>query len=76
MESLALAAAVVMLSLWGCAAGAIVCSYLQMRLMAAALGLLSILGGLWLLRTLPHAPLLWLINIAAGVVGLMQLLKR
>jgi len=75
MESLALAAAAVMLSLWGCAAGALVCSYLQLRLMAAALGLLSTIGGLWLLRTLPHAPLLWVIQIAAGIIGLMQLRK-
>lgn len=76
MGSLAAAAAVVMFSLWATALGSLACAYLGLRTAAAVFGLLSMIGGVWLMRTLPHAPVLWLVNIVAGVVGLLQLRGR
>lgn len=76
MESLALLAALVMLSLWGLAGASILLSLAGMRLAGAALGFLSVLAGVWLLFVLPGVPLLGAVNVLAGVVALRRYLER
>lgn len=69
MESLALMAVVVMLSLWGLAGSCLLVSFVGFRTLGAVLGFLSMLAGVWLLFILPHAPLLGLVNVVAGAVA-------
>lgn len=76
MESLALLAAVVMLSVWGVAGVSLLLSFLGMRLAGAVVGGVSVVAGAWLLFVLPHVPLLGLINIACGVVAIRRHLAQ
>jgi hypothetical protein len=76
MASLALAAAVVVLSLWFVAVASLVLSYLGFRLMGAIFGTMSAVAGIWLLCILPHAPLLGAMNLAAGFVAIWRYFKR
>jgi len=76
MASLALAAAIVVLSLWFVAGASLVLSYLGFRLMGAIFGAMSAVAGIWLLCILPHAPLLGAINLVAGSVAIWRYFKR
>lgn len=72
LASLALAVAVVMLSVWGVAALSLIFTFAGFRGAGALFGLLSALAGLWLLCVLPHAPLLGAINLVAGGVSIRR----
>jgi hypothetical protein len=72
MASLALAAAVVMLSVWGLAALSLICSFLGFRFAGAVTGALSFAAGLWLLCVLPHVPFLGAVNLVAGGVAVWR----
>lgn len=72
MASLALAAAVVILSVWGLAGVSLLLSFLGFRLAGAAFGFLSVAAGLWLLCVLPHAPFLGGVNLVAGGVAVWR----
>lgn len=76
MESLALMAVLVMLSLWGVAAFSLLLSFVGFRMAGAAFGVLSLAAGLWLLCVLPHAPLLGGVNVLAGVVSVRRYMNR
>lgn len=72
MESLAIAAAVVMLSVWLVAFLSLFFSFIGLRLIGAIFGLLSIFAGVWLLITLPHAPFIAAINIIPGIISIRR----
>jgi hypothetical protein len=72
MESLALLAAVVMLSVWGVAGASLLLSFLGFRRVGLALGVLSAAAGVWLLCVLPHVPLLGLLSLACGAVAVRR----
>lgn len=76
MGSLALLAAVVVLSLWGVAGLSLLLSFLGFRGAGCAFGVLSFAAGLWLLFVLPHVPLLGAMNILAGVVAVHRHIDR
>jgi len=66
MASLALAAAVVILSLWGLAAVSLLMTCFGFLKIGAVFGILSVAAGAWLLCILPHAPFVGLVNLSAG----------
>lgn len=66
MASLALAAAVVILSVWGVAGVSLIFTFSGFRLAGAVFGAVSVAAGAWLLCVLPHAPFLGAINLVAG----------
>lgn len=66
MGSLALLVALIVFSFWVVAGLSVVLSLAGFRLAGAILGGLSVLMGIWLLWVLPYAPLLGLLNLAAG----------
>lgn len=68
--SLALVAALVIFSVWGVGAAALLASSMGFRRVAAVLGVLSAAAGVWLLLLLPHAPILGGANILAGLVAI------
>lgn len=72
MASLALAAAVVILSIWFIAALSLFFSFLGFKLLGMIFGVLSTTAGIWLLITLPHAPFLAAINLIAGAVSIRR----
>lgn len=76
MASLAFVVAVIMLSFWGVAAISLLLTFAGFKGSGAALGVLSVVAGLWLLCVLPHAPLLGAINIVAGVVSIRRYLEE
>lgn len=76
MESLALMAALVVISLWGVAAFSLLFSFLGFRLAGFGLGVLSLVAGVWLLLVLPHVPLLGAVNVLAGFVAVRRHLNR
>lgn len=76
MASLALAVALIMISLWGLAGLSLLLTFLGFRVVGAALGLLSAAAGVWLLFILPHAPFFGLVNLVAGVVSIRRYLHR
>lgn len=75
MASLALVVAAVLLSLWFTAAASLLMSFLGFRVMGAMFGAMSAVAGIWLLFTLPHAPLLGVVNLAAGCISIWRYLK-
>lgn len=72
MASLALAAAIVILSIWTTAALSLIFSFIGLRLLGAIFGTLSLIAGIWLLIILPHAPFLSIVNIIAGVISVKR----
>lgn len=66
MASLALAAALVTLSILGLGLVAAGLSLAGWRTAGGVVGLLAVTSGLWLAVTLPHAVLLWVVPLAAG----------
>lgn len=72
MESLALLAALIVISVWGLAAISVLTSLLGLRKTGAFLGVLSVVAGVWLLFILPHAPFLGLVNIFAGFIAIRR----
>lgn len=76
MESLALLAALVILTMWGLAGASVILSLAGMKLAGAVLGGFSLVGGVWLLFVLPSAPILGAVNALAGVVALHRYLDR
>lgn len=75
MESLALTAALVMLSVWALAALAVALSFLGWRLVGSLFGGLSVAAGAWLIYVLPHAPWLGAINLLAGSIAIVRAVK-
>lgn len=76
MASLALLAALIILSFWLVAGLSLLAAFFGFRWVGLLLGLLSILMGVWLLFVLPHIPFLGLINIVAGVVAVSKWRKK
>lgn len=73
MESLALAAALVMFSFWTVAGLSLIFAFFRLKLLGVIFGWLSIAAGVWLIFTLPYAPFLGAINIACGLISLIKL---
>lgn len=65
-----------MLSVWGLAALSLVGSFLGFRGVGAALGVLSVAAGVWLLCVLPHVPFLGAINLVAGGVAIQRYVRN
>lgn len=76
MESLALLAAIIILSFWFTALASVCLTLLGFRLLGAIFGFLSCLAGIWLLFILPHAPFLGLINLFAGGFAIKRYIYR
>lgn len=76
MASLALAAALVILSLWGLAAVSLLMTFVGFRAAGALFGILSMVAGVWLLCILPHAPFLGLVNLSAGGLAVWRHVKN
>lgn len=71
MESLALAAAVVMLVVVGSSLAALASGLLRLRVLSWIFGFLSIAAGGWLLVTLPHMWFLpaWCIGVGIWAIS-------
>jgi hypothetical protein len=76
MESLALVAALVLLSLFALSVLSLVLSFCGWRALGALCGTGAILAGLWLAKTLPANPWLGLLNVAAGAVSVVRLFTK
>lgn len=72
MESLALAAAVVVLSIVILSAASVALSFTSLRLLSFAVGLVTVFSGGWLLSTLPHAWIMGGVVVVCGVVGMWR----
>lgn len=70
MESLALLAALIIISFWTVAGLSLLFSFFRLRILGLIFGCLSLAAGVWLIFILPHAPLLGIINIVCGLMGL------
>lgn len=74
MESLVLAAAVVMLSILTINVLALTLAYFDFRVLAALCGAVCVVTGIWLKVTLPHTTILPAISIAIGGASMSKLL--
>ena len=75
MESLAVLASLVMLSVMCCGAVAAAAAY-SGSTWGAPIGLLSVAAGAWWWSTLPHGvPVLALVNIACGLWAIMRAIR-
>lgn len=72
MASLALAAAVVILFVWGVAGVSLIFTFSGFRLAGAVFGAVSVAAGAWLLCVLPHVPFLGMVNLVAGAVAVSR----
>lgn len=70
MESLALLAALIIVSFWTVAGLSLLFAFFRLRILSLIFGCLSLAAGVWLIFILPHAPLLGIINIVCGLIGL------
>lgn len=66
MESLAIAASVVVLSIIGIGLIACCLSLFGLRTAGGMVGVIAVAAGLWMGVTLPHAIVLWSIPLATG----------
>lgn len=76
MGSLALLAAIIILSFWLVAGLSVILSLAGFRFAGALFGGLSVLAGAWLLCMLPHVPFLGLLNLAAGGFSIFRYSRR
>lgn len=75
MESLALLAALIVLSLFALSVISLVLTFVNWKTLGALFGLGAILMGAWLSLKLPANPWLGLLNIALGSVSVIRFLK-
>ncbi len=75
MASLALLVVALVFSFWLVAGAAVALCFLGFRVLGAALGVISAAIGVWLLFTLPYAPLFGIINLAAGLFAVGKSLE-
>ena len=73
MGSLALLAVLVILSVWGVAAAALLATTLGFLRVGAAFGVLSIVAGVLLMVALPHVCIVGAANVVAGAVAVWSL---
>ena len=76
MGSLALLAAIIILSFWLVAGLSVILSLIGFRLAGSLFGGLSVLMGVWLLCVLPHVPFLGLMNLLAGGFSIFRYSRR
>lgn len=76
MESLALIAALIVLSLFLLSAASLILTLINWRGLGALFGLGAILMGGWLALQLPANPWLGLINIGIGAFSVLRFLKK
>lgn len=76
MESLALIAAIIVLSLFALSVASLVLTFLNWRTLGAVLGLGAIAMGIWLALQLPANPWLGLLNVLAGSISVVRFLKK
>lgn len=76
MESLALLATLIVLSLFALSVASLVLTFLNWRTLGAVLGLGAIAMGIWLALQLPANPWLGLLNILAGSISVVRFLKK
>ena len=76
MESLAFVAAMVMLTTWSCAVGALALSIAGYRITGAVAGLLAVIVSVSLWRAVPHAVPVWLPPLIAGVVAVVRAIAK